>query len=79
MSDHLRAILNTIARDTLGRDADLPEGELSEHLDSMDRLALVVAIEDHFQIIFEAEDDEAIRTVDDVIALVRAKLGTARA
>ena len=35
-----------------------PDAELSGALDSLQRLALVVAIEDHLQISFEPEDDE---------------------
>jgi acyl carrier protein len=52
----------------------LPDGELADSLDSMQRLSLVVAIEDHFEICFEPEDDEAVRTVDDVVAVIRGKL-----
>lgn len=70
----LRRTLHGIARDTLRRDADLPEGDLSEHLDSMDRLALVVAIEDHFRVAFEPEDEAALTTVDDVVRVLARRL-----
>jgi acyl carrier protein len=69
----IRAELTRLAIEQLGW-AELPDGELSERLDSMQRLALVVAIEDHFQIVFEPEDDAAVRTLDDVIARVHAHL-----
>lgn len=73
MSDDVRAQLDALAADVLGWKGPLPAGELAESLDSMQRLALVVAIEDHFGVAFEPEDDEAARTVDDVVALLRAK------
>lgn len=73
MTDDVRATLDRLAADTLGWQGPLPDGDLSEHLDSMDRLALVVAIEDHYAIAFDAEDDAEVRTVDDVVRLVRAK------
>jgi acyl carrier protein len=40
----------------------------------MDRLALVVAIEDHYEIAFEPEDEEEVRTLEDVIRTVHTKL-----
>ena len=70
----LKATLAQIARDQLGWTKPLPEGELSTQLDSVDRLALVVAIEDHFQVAFEPEDDEGVRTLDDVIAVLQRRI-----
>lgn len=75
MSDPVREVLDALAADVLGWEGPLPEGDLGEHLDSMQRLALVVAVEDHFGIVFEPEDDEAARTVDDVVRLVHARRG----
>lgn len=74
--DALRATLADLAREHLGADT-LPDGDLAEHFDSMQRLALVVAIEDHFHVAFEPGDDEAARTVDDVIAILRRRLSEA--
>ena len=37
-------------------------------------LSLVVAIEDHFEICFEPEDDELARTLDDVVRIVTMRL-----
>lgn len=73
--DAIRATLHKLAIEHLRRDAPLPEGDLSAHLDSMQRLSLVVAIEDHYRICFDPEDDEAVHTLDDVIAIVHRKLG----
>jgi acyl carrier protein len=56
---------------------DLPEApddntDLAESLDSIQRLSLVVSIEDHFEVCFEPEDDEGIRTLGEAIdAVVR--------
>lgn len=77
MTDDLRSTLHRLAADHLDWQGPLPEGDLAEHMDSMQRLALVVAIEDHFSIAFEPEDDESARTIADVEALVRAKLAEA--
>lgn len=80
MSPNPKDVRETIAelmKTQLSRVEPLPEGDLAEHLDSVERMSLVVAIEDHFEIIFEAEDEETVRTLDDVIAVVRAKLSPA--
>ena len=76
MSRDILAELRDIAHDALQLEGDLPEGDLAEHFDSMQRLAFVVAIEDHFEIAFEAEDDEAIKTVDDMLRIIRDKLAS---
>jgi acyl carrier protein len=47
---------------------------LSEHLDSLQVLQLVVAIEDHFRICFEPEDDDTAVTLRDVVAIVERRL-----
>ena len=43
---------------------------LADALDSMERLALVVAIEDAFGIAFTPEDDETVQTLDDLVARI---------
>ena len=48
--------------------------DLGQHLDSIQRLSLVVGIEDHFQLCFEPEDDEQAVTLGDVITIVQARL-----
>lgn len=52
-------------------------GDLSEQLDSVQRLTLVVALEDEFRICFEPEDEQEIRTLEQVVALVTAKVADA--
>ncbi|HMV69149.1 MAG TPA: acyl carrier protein [Myxococcota bacterium] len=71
--DSLRAELARIGREQLGW-REVPDGDLAAALDSVDRLALVVAIEDRFQIAFDPDDDARIHTLDDVIALVLDRL-----
>lgn len=70
----IRDQLQTLAADTLGWEGPLPDGDLAASLDSVDRLALVVAIEDHWELCFEPEDEDAARTIDDVVAVIRRKL-----
>lgn len=72
-AESVRAELLRIAVDQLGW-TGLPEGDLADRLDSVDRLALVVAIEDRFLVAFEPEDDASARTVDDVVRVVLARL-----
>lgn len=73
----LRAAVEETARAELHWKGPLPEGDLSAHLDSVQRLTLVVALEDRFQICFDPEDEQGVRTLDDVIALVRARVSEA--
>jgi len=71
----IRRDIETIAQKELRTDEPLPGGVvLAEHLDSIRRLSLVVAIEDHFEICFEPEDDEAAVTLDDVVRIVTERL-----
>lgn len=53
---------------------ELSEGNLAESLDSVQRLTLVVAIEDHFRICFDPEDEEQVETLNDVVKLISVKL-----
>lgn len=50
------------------------DAELAEHLDSVERLTLVVAIEDRFEICFEPEDEDQVHTLGDVLRLLETKL-----
>ncbi len=70
----LRDAIEAVAREELRLEGELPEGDLSAHLDSVQRLTLVVAIEDHFEIAFSPDDDEAVSTLDDVAACVQRHL-----
>ena len=58
-----------LAETELGMDAGLTKGGLADQLDSVARLTLVVAIEDHFKICFEPED-EMFKLVDQLYNIV---------
>ncbi len=70
----VRVKLASIAADVLSDGRPLPEGDLSDALDSMDRLALVVAVEDGFGVSFEPEDDATLVTAEDVVDAVVRRL-----
>ena len=53
---------------------ELPSGSIQEALDSVDRLALMVAVEDHYEIMFDPEEEEKIQTVEDFVSLIQLKL-----
>ena len=73
--DEIRDQIARIATAELGDGLSLsPDGDLAEQLDSVQRLTLVVAIEDHFEIAFEPEDDAAVRTLQAAAAVVAARL-----
>ncbi len=76
--DTVRAKILAVVREELKFAGPVPEGDLSESLDSIQRLALVVAIEDHFEICFDPEDDAAATTLDDVVRIVCRRLDEAR-
>jgi len=67
--------LTLLAQKELGMVGPLPSGELAEHFDSVQRLTFVVAVEDHFEICFDAEDDLNVVTAEDVVRVVMQKLG----
>jgi acyl carrier protein len=72
--ESIKQVLSEIARDELAWDGQLPEAELATAFDSMQRLTLVVAVEDRFRICLEEEDEERIRTLDDLVALIEKKI-----
>ena len=65
--------LTRLAKEELSWEA-LPSGSFSQHLDSMQRMSLVVAIEDHFCICFEPEDEEEIDTLESLVHMIALKL-----
>ena len=54
---------------------ELPTGSLRQCLDSIQRMELIVAIEDHFLICFDPEDEEKIDTVSSLVHMIFVKLG----
>ena len=73
--EEIRAQIVAIARTELRRRDDLAsDAQLAEHLDSIQRLSLVVAIEDHFEVAVEPEDDQLALTLNDVVDIVARRL-----
>ena len=70
----IRNALQEIAHEELDWKEDLPSGSLSEELDSMQKMSLVVGIEDRFLICFEPEEEEQIDTVHTLISFISKKL-----
>ena len=71
-------IANTVkkmAQEILGV-TEIPTGSIREALDSMNRLALMVEIEDHFLIAFEPEEEDAIESFEDLVQCIALKLQT---
>lgn len=62
IKDSITEIVKTELQWTEG----LPEGDFTKQLDSIQRLSLVVAIEDEFEICFSPEDDTSIQTLNDL-------------
>lgn len=52
---------------------ELPTGDLQESLDSVQRMSLMVAIEDHFLIMFDPEEESQLETLDDLIVMIHKK------
>lgn len=66
----VKARIVELARSELRLDGELPEGDLAETLDSVQRLTLAVAVEDTFEVVLEPDDEAAIATLDDLAARV---------
>ena len=73
-AETIQQALADLAEKELGFSAGLRAGDLADQLDSVARLTLVVAIEDHFEICFEPEDEEQIHTLEQLVALIQKKL-----
>ena len=63
-----------VLREEVKWEGPLPEGGLDRHLDSMQRLALVVALEDRFEVCFTPEDEQGIHDLDDLVRCIGTKL-----
>jgi len=71
----IQSRLETILRDELAWEGPIPAGRLDESFDSLELMNLVVAIEDTFEIVLDAEDELAIETTEDILEVVAVKLG----
>lgn len=71
--DEIEKHLEAIVRRELEWDGDLPTGELALHFDSLQLMTLLVAVEDHFRIIVEPADEQALQTAADIVNLIGEK------
>jgi acyl carrier protein len=69
--DEIRDVLTELLRTKLKWTEPVPDGPLSEHFSSLQRLGLMVAIEDHFDITLEAEESIAIDSMTALIAAIK--------
>ena len=76
-TNEIQTALVELARTKLRLDGDLSAGELAEQLDSVQRLTLVVAIEDHFEVCFDPEDETQIHNMADLVGMIESKLSEA--
>jgi acyl carrier protein len=70
------AAIADVARQHLGWTGDVAAGQSIVEaiaLDSLRQITLLVEIEDRFRIRLDQDDDRAIRTVGDLVAVVRRK------
>lgn len=77
MSGEVLAAVARLARDKLGYDGELePAMRLVEdlELDSIRLMTLAMEVEDHFRICLDEDDEAAIVTVADLVAVIRRKL-----
>lgn len=73
--DEISAALRRLLIRELGEGADLPErAPLAEHLDSLQLMTLAVAVEDHFEVCLEPEDEERASTLHALAAVLSEKL-----
>ena len=70
---HTEQIIRQLVAEELSWEKELPEDHFSEHLDSMQKLSLLVAIEDHFEISFNEDDDAEINTLQELISKIHHK------
>ncbi len=69
----LRSTILDVVNQELKRTGPPPEGDLSEVLNSVQRLTLLVALEDHFEICFAPEAEATLRTFDDVVTYISSQ------
>lgn len=75
----IASAISVLAREKLELERELnPELRLAEDLglDSIQLLTLATEVEDHFRIRLDEDDEMAIETVGDLVAVVERKLGS---
>lgn len=70
----IRHALGELLRREVAWRGPLPDGDLAEHLDSVQLLTLVVAVEDRFGVCFDADDERRARTAERLVEVIARKL-----
>ncbi len=70
----LELTIKVLAEKVLTHRTQVLGPQLAEELDSVERLTLIVAIEDHFGIAFDPVQDKAIHTLHDLILALEENL-----
>jgi acyl carrier protein len=71
--DEIVRRLEQIVRRELDWEGELPSGELALHFDSLQLMTLLVAVEDHFHIVVEPDDEQELETAADMVNLIGEK------
>ncbi len=71
--ENIKATLQKLVQQELGWTQEIPSENLSAHLDSIQRLNLLVCIEDHFQIAFDEDEDHSINTLEQLLDMIHQK------
>ena len=72
--EDIKATLQQLVQQELSWTQEIPTENLSAHLDSIQRLNLLVCIEDHYKIAFDEDEDHSINTLDQLIELIHSKI-----
>ena len=76
--ESIRKTIQSLVQEELGWTQEIPKENLSGYLDSIQRLNLLVCIEDHYRIAFEEEEDHSIDTLEQLIGLILHKVQSDR-
>ncbi len=71
--EEVRAKIIDIIQQELNWQGDIPEDDLANHLDSMNLMSLVIAVEDQWEICLEPEDEAVINNLQDLVDVVVRK------
>ena len=72
--ESIQTTIQLLVQQELGWTEDIPRENLSGYLDSIQRLNLLVCIEDHYRIAFEEEEDHSIDSLEQLVELILGKL-----
>ena len=72
--ESIQKTIQLLVQQELGWTQEIPKENLSGYLDSIQRLNLLVCIEDHYRIAFEEDEDHSIDSLEQLIGLIQHKL-----